>query len=28
MPFHRAMSRQFWPLSRPMRIKVSPGLTT
>jgi hypothetical protein len=26
-PLHRAMSRQFWPWSRPMRIKVSPGLT-
>ena len=27
-PFQRTMSRQFWPLSRPMRTSVSPGLTT
>jgi hypothetical protein len=25
--FQRAMSFQFWPLSRPMRMSVSPGLT-
>jgi hypothetical protein len=25
--FQRTMSRQFCPLSRPMRIRVSPGLT-
>lgn len=27
MAFQRTMSRQFWPVSRPMRIMVSPGLT-
>ena len=27
IPFQRATSRQFWPLSRPMRISVSPGFT-
>jgi hypothetical protein len=27
MVFQRLMSRQFWPVSRPMRIRVSPGLT-
>jgi hypothetical protein len=25
--FQRKMSRQLWPLSMPMRINVSPGLT-
>ena len=25
--FQRAMSRQLWPVSRPMRVMVSPGLT-
>ena len=25
--FQRLMSFQFWPVSRPMRISVSPGLT-